>query len=488
VLVTFLAIVTTVYGVIEDDQCHLFTTCSECISDSNCGYCRYDAGCHKRDFHCQNSDLVTDQCPSFFSPELGIGTACIFLGGILTSGGGVGGGGVYIPVLVLILGLSPHVAVPISKITIFGVAVGGFIILHRKRHPKADRPLIDFDMAFMMEPMTLLGTILGVYFNIIFPTYLLIVFLVVVLGYNAYKTLTKGITLYQQETKDQKAKPIIDASGLNVSGSSINSSVSLVGENAPLIDKMSLNSRDRALKDIHDEERKIPVWQMLILGTMEIGMLALLLLKGGSSGQSVIGIECGTWQYWLLVAAAAPYLIIVTGFAGRYLRRKHQRKVASGFTYLKEDVQWTFKRTVVLPFLFIVAGVAAGFLGIGAGLVVGPIFLEMGLVPQVAVATSSYMILYTAFSTASQFLILGRLPWQLAIWYFCVGVISAMIGQAGLAEIIRRYKKQAFINFLLGGVIAVSVIAMGILEGLSVSYNLNHNVPMKFQGVCGNIA
>jgi uncharacterized membrane protein YfcA len=39
--------------------------------------------------------------------------------------------------------------------------------------------------------MTLLGSILGVYMNIVFPTYLLIVFLVLVLGYNAYKTLGK---------------------------------------------------------------------------------------------------------------------------------------------------------------------------------------------------------------------------------------------------------------------------------------------------------
>ena len=71
-------------------------------------------------------------------------------------------------------------------------------------------------------------------------------------------------------------------------------------------------------------------------------------------------------------------------------------------------MQWTYKRTVVLPLVFVLAGVAAGFLGIGAGLVVGPIFLEMGMYPQVAVATSSYMILYTSFATTIQFLILGN--------------------------------------------------------------------------------
>ena len=74
-------------------------------------------------------------------------------------------------------------------------------------------------------------------------------------------------------------------------------------------------------------------------------------------------------------------------------------------------MQWTNKKTIVLPIIFVMAGVAAGFLGIGAGLVVGPIFLEMGMVPQVAVATSSYMILFTSFSTTVQFLILG-ISWE----------------------------------------------------------------------------
>jgi len=63
-----------------------------------------------------------------------------------------------------------------------------------------------------------------------------------------------------------------------------------------------------------------------------------------------------------------------------------------------------------------------------------------------------------------------------------------MIGQAGLSEIIKRYKKQAFVNFLLGGVIAISVILMGILEIISISQNLKYNIPMGFNSVCGGEA
>ena len=39
----------------------------------------------------------------------------------------------------------------------------------------------------------------------------------------------------------------------------------------------------------------------------------------------------------------------------------------------------------------------------------GPVLIEMGVLPQVAVATSSYMILFTSSSTVVQFVILGNI-------------------------------------------------------------------------------
>ena len=82
---------------------------------------------------------------------------------------------------------------------------------------------------------------------------------------------------------------------------------------------------------------------MLVLGSLEIGMLLFLFLKGGSGYRSFICslflggiglVECGTVGYWLLVIATIPYLGSFTYFAGKYLRYKHQRKVAAQFRFL----------------------------------------------------------------------------------------------------------------------------------------------------------
>lgn len=50
-----------------------------------------------------------------------------------------------------------------------------------------------------------------------------------------------------------------------------------------------------------------------------------------------------------------------------------------GHSYAPGDVKWDEKATLVYPFLCIAAGVIAGLLGVGGGVVKGPLMLEVGL-------------------------------------------------------------------------------------------------------------
>lgn len=70
----------------------------------------------------------------------------------------------------------------------------------RRRHPDTDRPLINARLAILLEPMTLLGSVLGVMLNVIFPAYLITVFLVVLLSAAAFLTLRKGVALWRTES------------------------------------------------------------------------------------------------------------------------------------------------------------------------------------------------------------------------------------------------------------------------------------------------
>ena len=100
----------------------------------------------------------------------------MFLGSALAAGGGLGGGGIFVPVLILVLSLSPKEAVPISQAMIFGGSLVNLVMNYRSRHPVVKtRPLIDYDAVLILEPLMLLGTTFGVMLNAVSPTWLIIV-------------------------------------------------------------------------------------------------------------------------------------------------------------------------------------------------------------------------------------------------------------------------------------------------------------------------
>ena len=117
----------------------------------------------------------------------------------------------------------------------------------------------------------------------------------------------------------------------------------------------------------------------------------------------------------------------MSGIAAIFLRYLHHKKVQSNYEFLEGDIKWTTKYVTLIPLIFFTAGLVAGLLGIGGGLVVGPLLLEMGVNPLVSVATSSFTVLLTGSSTAIQFLIMGVVSWDYFIWYFVAGILVCFL-------------------------------------------------------------
>ena len=120
---------------------------------------------------------------------------------IIGAAGGIGGGGVLVPVLMISENIGPHGAIPMSKLTIFGSAVCQLALNSRKRHARDPRrPLIDYEATLMLEPPTLLGTVYGVVLNRMTPRWIIATLLMLFLGITTYRTSAKGYTLYARES------------------------------------------------------------------------------------------------------------------------------------------------------------------------------------------------------------------------------------------------------------------------------------------------
>lgn len=106
---------------------------------------------------------------------------------LVAAAGGIGGGGLFVPVLIAVGKFKTSRAVALSNVMILGGGLANFVYNVRRRRSKQDRPIIDWDLILMMEPMTVLGAVFGSYFNRMLMSWLTDGLLAVLLSLISYR-------------------------------------------------------------------------------------------------------------------------------------------------------------------------------------------------------------------------------------------------------------------------------------------------------------
>eukprot|EP00049_Salpingoeca_infusionum_P014629 m.276627 g.276627 ORF g.276627 m.276627 type:complete len:484 (+) comp15713_c2_seq6:38-1489(+) len=465
----------------------------------------------------------------------------VFLSASLAVGAGIGGGALFVGLFMVVLHYDAHEAVPLSKGTIFGLAIAAYAVNVWKRHPTAGgRPLIDYDTALMLEPMTLLGTIVGVLLNVLLPNWLVLIPLCVLLGVVAYRTLRKGFRMHAQEKaaqsptqahehllradeEDQQqvedgARTAIDQAGVD----EMDGTDGEAGQGAIALQSPSGNARgawqdiqagdgdtDAAADDVDGgdgapvstdpwewskkqstsqlqlrnaiylkEARLLPYERFIALTLVWVGyfLISFFLYHGEKY------LEPCSAGWITLFVAAVPYVMIVTVLCGRAVRRAYEAKVTAGYKMQPGDVQWTTASMIKYPMLAFIAGVAAAMMGIGGGMVKSPIMLSMGLSPQIVTTTSSFMILFTASSSTIQYLILDKIKGDEFLIVLALGFAGALLGQKVINNLVDKYKKQSILLFLLGSLTLVSCIIIVATTLPSADF---HDTTLNLDQICG---
>lgn len=81
-------------------------------------------------------------------------------------------------------------------------------------------------------------------------------------------------------------------------------------------------------------------------------------------------------------------------------------------TVSKQDhgTHWPLHLLIVSLSCALLAGILGGLLGVGSGFVMGPLFIEFGIAPQVASATATLGMTFTASISVAQYFLLNRFP------------------------------------------------------------------------------
>jgi hypothetical protein len=129
------------------------------------------------------------------------------VGASLCSAGGVGGGGLFIPIFNLLLGFDVKAAAALSNFMILGGSLANVGWNIQQVHPhQPEKPLIDFDVALLLQPNMLLGISIGVICNVLLPAWFITLEFVLILGYTTIRSLRSGLIRWKNETEFVKRK------------------------------------------------------------------------------------------------------------------------------------------------------------------------------------------------------------------------------------------------------------------------------------------
>lgn len=84
--------------------------------------------------------------------------------------GGIGGGGLTVPLVMICWGFTKKQSIAISGASIFFGSVMRYFYSLNRRHPEKKATIIDYGVVIVMLPSILLGSYLGVLFCIMMPT------------------------------------------------------------------------------------------------------------------------------------------------------------------------------------------------------------------------------------------------------------------------------------------------------------------------------
>jgi len=365
----------------------------------------------------------------------------IIITAMLSAAAGMGGGGVYVPLLLLFLGLSAQEAVPLSQAMIVGGAIVNISLFCGERNPAfPSRPRIDYDIVMMLNPGLAAGVTVGVMCNLISPQWLITAVLLVTLLITFQKSLKKGLSEWQKES-DAREKQ-------NVATADVKFSIKL-GDMRTFIELAKGNSRP----------------MLLILGCWTCFLL-MSLLKGP---------QCSN-LYWLQQAAL---LVICTAFT---LAGAKTIVANGGFSDNAPEgmLRWTPTTIWLYPLMSAAAGFLGGFLGIGGGIIMGPMLLELGMSAQVSQATTAMFVFLSSSLATIQFVLLDKAMVDHTVWFTTWVLAATLVGQTVIDFVLKKYQRTSLIVLSIAGIVGASMIMMSFIGVQNIISDIARHAPMGF--------
>ncbi|ONM08808.1 Sulfite exporter TauE/SafE family protein [Zea mays] len=360
-----------------------------------------------------------------FNWRVVVATVVGFLGSAFGTVGGVGGGGIFVPMLNLVVGFDTKSAAALSKCMIMGASASSVWYNLQVSHPTKEAPVIDYKLALLFQPMLMLGITIGVELSVIFPYWLITVLIIILFVGTSSRSFYKGILMWREESRilmetrgrEEQSKSTCAASDVVIDPS--------YGE--PLLTQ---------------PQPKKSAW---------------------NNSKS-----CSSF-YWVINVLQVPVAVSVFLWEAMQLcRESHARRMNGNLECVCEaSIEWSPAQLIFCAFCGLLGGTVGGLLGSGGGFILGPLLLELGCIPQEALLL---------------FPLECKMPF--AGYLIFISILAGFWGQCLVRKIVHVLKRASLIVFILSSVIFVSALTMGVVGTQKSISMINNHEYMGFLNFC----
>ena len=495
--------------------------------------CQSDSECDDLN-NCINSVCIHKSLMPLAPSEWGA-SVCLLILAVIATAGGVGGSIVSTSLSLLLVKFDSHHATSITHAFVFAGTITTVLLKFRDRHPVINRPLIYYDLIMQVSTPLLLGVSIGVIMNPMFPDWLILALLTIVVAYLTYDITFQGIRLYHEDTKKLRLKALASNENktLELSGRPINEpsenfedpkNVDPEDENGKISNQeepKNVNPEDENGKMSKEDwnepttqrlgEKIVPInttivdektkeesinpkilSQIQAIYETEAQVMSLVhlsyfiflaafsiviaLLIGSKSNRSIIDISSCSGEAYGILVTYIMIMLSLSFISTMYLLRKEKICSKGGYPFDHGDLRWTTRLCIGIILTGIFTGILVGLLGLGGGYIIGPILLHLGVRPEVSTVSSSFTICISSFTALVEFFVYGTLDYQYVLWYFGCAITGAFGGILGLrGYAIRKGRPSVLILTLSITLLAALVIipTNGIMTAVSQYHHGN---------------
>ncbi len=370
------------------------------------------------------------------------GLILLFILLIMAVIGGLGGGTICVHILLLFFNMDVVHSSAISNTVItVSALIQYFLFYSCQKHPVLNAPITDYSIAVLLLPMSIFGAKCGLLLYRLISAPLLLMILFVVTSVLSVMTVRKGMRLFEgQKQSVAPAEPKVAAPD-----SSVSTAVQQYGAA-----ELSAN------EEPEPEVSPMFPWGKIVYSLLMVGaVLVADLIEGTPHTASILGLPMCSATYFAITVAVLAITLAFCWISYRIVSRERVRSA---------NLSLDFKGTTKVFAVAFACGVLLSSTGLGGGMTINPLLLQMGVAPEVTAATTVYVLAVTTMASSVLLATHGKMLLGYFLVFNVMSVVGTVLARVGVGCMCKdRFKAQASIIICVGCILIFTAILIPIV-------------------------